>query len=83
MPETFIKADTAKSNEPTTAPWNIAFKTEKPLFVWYDDKENEWRKSRFSAALAGTVKMEPHDAILSGKSYLTSYLDSFLDQVLT
>lgn len=66
LPEAFLDPATSHSVQPTETPWNIAFKTDKPLFVWYDEPENEERQKRFSVALAGTTKMEPADAILAG-----------------
>ena len=70
LPEAFVDPVLSHSMEPTQAPWNLAFKTNKRLFEWYDDKENERRKMRFSAAMAETAKMESTDAILQGSCTL-------------
>ena len=59
------------------APFNIAHRTETPIFVWYDDKENEEKKIRFSVAMEGTTKMEPPDAILQGLLRLGSLTHVF------
>ncbi|KAF8990766.1 O-methyltransferase [Cyathus striatus] len=66
LTETLTDPKTAYSVEPNETPWNIAYKTDIPLFAWYDKPENEMHQKRFSAAQAGTTKMEPADAILTG-----------------
>ena len=66
LPDAFLDPATSHSVKPTEAPFNIAYKTEKPVFAWYDEKENEEKKIRFGIAMEGTTRMEPPDAILQG-----------------
>lgn len=66
LSEAFLDPKLSLSVEPNETPWNTAFGTDKGLFEWYNQKENVARSQRFGIALAGTTKMEPATAILTG-----------------
>ncbi|KAJ6601633.1 O-methyltransferase [Mycena sp. CBHHK59/15] len=66
LTEAFTDPATSHSVKPTESPWNIAFETDAFIFDWYDRPENEHRKTRFSLAMAGSIKLDPPAAMLSG-----------------
>ncbi|KAJ7234013.1 O-methyltransferase [Mycena haematopus] len=66
LTETFTDPATAHSVKSTDSAWNVATKTDAFLFDWYDRPENEHRKTRFSFAMACSIKLEPPEAILAG-----------------
>lgn len=70
LPEAFLDPKLSHSVEPNETPWNTAFGTDMGLFEWYNQKENVARSQRFGIALAGTTKMEPATAILTGNVFL-------------
>ncbi|THG95611.1 hypothetical protein EW026_g6076 [Hermanssonia centrifuga] len=45
--ETLIDPKTARSGEPNQTAFNRAFKTDLPMFHWYDLEENAFRRRRF------------------------------------
>lgn len=72
LSEAFLDPKLSVAIEPTETPWNRAFGTNMSLFEWFnqDDSENAARSQRFVVAMAGTTKMEPETAILSGAFYI-------------
>ncbi|PBK89076.1 hypothetical protein ARMGADRAFT_1084165 [Armillaria gallica] len=47
--------------------YQYVFKTEKNMFDWYEEPENEYRLKRCCAAMEGAAKLNPPNAILAGK----------------
>ncbi|KAF7367843.1 O-methyltransferase [Mycena sanguinolenta] len=66
LTEAFTDPATAHSVKSTDSAWNIATKTDAFLFDWYDQPENEHLKTRFSFAMACSIKLEPPESILVG-----------------
>ncbi|GJJ14339.1 hypothetical protein Clacol_008603 [Clathrus columnatus] len=46
--------------------FSLLFKTDKSCFDWFEEPGNEFRLKRFAAAMEGTSKFDPPNAILSG-----------------
>ncbi|KAF9016933.1 O-methyltransferase [Hymenopellis radicata] len=63
--ESFTNAN-RHSDEPYHSPFNLAFKTDLPLFPYYESPGNEFRLARFGMGMKGTTQMEPEDVILRG-----------------
>ncbi|KAJ6505395.1 O-methyltransferase [Mycena sanguinolenta] len=66
LTEAFTDPATAHSVKSTDSAWNLAARTDAFLFDWYDRPENENKKTRFSFAMACSLKLEPPEAILAG-----------------
>ncbi|KAJ7799724.1 hypothetical protein B0H13DRAFT_2390817 [Mycena leptocephala] len=66
LTEAFTHPDYAHSVKATDSPWNIAAQTDAFLFDWYDRPENAHLKTRFSFAMACSMKLEPPEAVLNG-----------------
>ncbi|KAJ7113840.1 O-methyltransferase [Mycena epipterygia] len=49
-------------------PFNLAYKTEEPLFTWMQKPENSYNVSRFAVAMQGTAATEPTELIFQGAS---------------
>ncbi|KAJ7804899.1 O-methyltransferase, partial [Mycena olivaceomarginata] len=62
LTEAFTHPDYAHSVKATDSPWNIAAQTDAFLFDWYDRPENAHLKTRFSFAMACSMKLEPPEA---------------------
>lgn len=45
----------------------LAFKSSKPSWEWYEEPGNEYRLKRFAAAMEGTSRADPPNAIHLGK----------------
>jgi hypothetical protein len=41
----------------------VALKIKKPVWEWLEAPENEYRLKRFSAAMGGTARLDPPNAI--------------------
>ncbi|KAF9459996.1 O-methyltransferase [Collybia nuda] len=48
------------------SPMGVAFKYNKPSWEWYENPGNEYRVKRFMAAMEGSTKFDPPNAILQG-----------------
>ncbi|KAJ7829596.1 O-methyltransferase [Mycena olivaceomarginata] len=66
LTEAFTHPDYAHSVKATDSPWNIAAQTDAFLFDCYDRPENAHLKTRFSFAMACSMKLEPPEAVLNG-----------------
>ena len=69
MPEHFLDPRSSFSAEPNETPFNRAYKTDLSLFDWYKIEENKPYLRRFNLAMFGSRKLEPENAILSGKCH--------------
>ncbi|KAF8953241.1 O-methyltransferase [Flammula alnicola] len=56
----------SKKEDPSHTPFNLAYKTDLPVFMWLGEKGNENRLKRFGIAFEGGNKMMPPNAILMG-----------------
>ncbi|KAF8989681.1 O-methyltransferase [Cyathus striatus] len=54
----------SESHEHT--PLAVAFKSKSPPFEWYEEPGNEYRLNRFTAAMEGSARFDPPNAILEG-----------------
>ncbi|KAJ7794614.1 O-methyltransferase [Mycena olivaceomarginata] len=70
LTEAFTHPDYAHSVKATDSPWNIAAQTDAFLFDWYDRPENAHLKTRFSFAMACSMKLEPPEAVLNAVPHL-------------
>ncbi|TDL27010.1 S-adenosyl-L-methionine-dependent methyltransferase [Rickenella mellea] len=66
MTETLLDPETARSYDPTKAPFNRAFKTDLPFWAWFEQPGNEQILSTFGMAMKGTKALSPPDVILDG-----------------
>jgi hypothetical protein len=66
LPDHVMNGNTAFSEEPREAAFNTAYGTTQGLFEWFSQPENELRKRRFGAGMAGTRLLSPSDVILRG-----------------
>ena len=71
LPEHFLDPTLSFSGEPDETPFNRAFDTKLSLFDWYKKEKNEAFLRRFGLAMFGSRKLEPADAILTGKLFLS------------
>ncbi|KAJ8462634.1 hypothetical protein ONZ45_g17866 [Pleurotus djamor] len=63
------------------SPMMYAFKSTKPSWEWYEEPENEHRLKRFAAAMEGTSKADPPNAILLGFKWADLPRDSVVVDV--
>ncbi|PFH49323.1 hypothetical protein AMATHDRAFT_147951 [Amanita thiersii Skay4041] len=66
MTDVLLDPVSGHSEAPEHAPLCVAFKTNKPSWEWYEEPENAFRLKRFAAAMAGSAKLDPPNAILQG-----------------
>ncbi|KAJ7203253.1 S-adenosyl-L-methionine-dependent methyltransferase [Mycena pura] len=64
--EVMLDPKDGHSNAPTNTAFNKAFKTDLPLFEFFDLPEQKFRMSRFGLGIAGVTAMTVPDAILHG-----------------
>ena len=68
MPETLSDPETADSFSVTKTAFNRAFKTEFPLFEWFNQPENKLPLKAFSIGMTGTSKLVPQDNLPQSQS---------------
>jgi len=66
LTEALAKPIKGPSDDLSTTPFAIAFKTKKYGFDWFEEPGNEFRLKRFAAAMEGASRVDPPNAILSG-----------------
>ncbi|KAG6878243.1 hypothetical protein C0992_008375, partial [Termitomyces sp. T32_za158] len=54
---------TGPSNEPNHAPFNRAFGVDVPLWLWYETKEQKYRRRRFAISMRGIAQMQLPDLL--------------------
>ncbi|KAF8917304.1 O-methyltransferase [Mucidula mucida] len=81
IPENFLDPKHRHSDEPNHSPFNLAFKTDLPLFPFYEAPGNEARLVRFGIGMSGTTRTEPEDGILRGFKWHELPKDSVLVDV--
>ncbi|KAJ6583050.1 O-methyltransferase [Mycena vulgaris] len=47
-------------------PFNLAYNTAEPIFLWMEDPKNTYSVSRFAVGMQGTAATEPPDLIFQG-----------------
>ncbi|KAG6883309.1 hypothetical protein C0993_006877 [Termitomyces sp. T159_Od127] len=52
---------TGRSHESNHAPFNRAFDVDLPLWLWYETKEQSYRRRRFAISMRGIAQMHPSD----------------------
>lgn len=57
----------AQSGEPTKTALNLAFKTDLPVFDWFDTPGNEDRLSRFGITMDAARRVSAPEAVLHGE----------------
>ena len=74
-PWQFVKMSTLSNyyiNPPSSCvPSQVAFKSTKTAWDWYEEPGNEYRLTRYNSAMDGSTKADPPNAILQGED-LTS-----------
>ncbi|KAF9494774.1 O-methyltransferase [Pleurotus eryngii] len=66
LAEVLLDPKKSASEEPQDAPMMLAFKSSKPSWEWYEEPGNEYRLKRFAAAMEGSSKADPPNAIHLG-----------------
>ncbi|GJE87381.1 S-adenosyl-L-methionine-dependent methyltransferase [Phanerochaete sordida] len=66
LQEAVLDPRIASSGEPNETAFNVAFKTELPVWEWLEQKGNEFRLARFGAFMAATKQATPPNAIVEG-----------------
>ncbi|KAG6889611.1 hypothetical protein C0995_016137 [Termitomyces sp. Mi166 len=61
---------TGRSSEPHHAPFNRVFDVDLPLWLWYETKEQSYRRRRFAIAMRGVAQFHPHDLLDDGPFFL-------------
>ncbi|KAG6878930.1 hypothetical protein C0992_006574 [Termitomyces sp. T32_za158] len=54
---------TGRSNEPNHAPFNRVFNVDTPLWLWYETKEQVYRRRRFAIAMRGVTHIHDSDLL--------------------
>ncbi|KAF8180013.1 O-methyltransferase [Mycena galopus ATCC 62051] len=54
------------SNPTETVPFSLAYRTEKSMFAWMHETQNQYSMARFAVAMQGTAATEPSDLIFQG-----------------
>ncbi|KAG6843501.1 hypothetical protein H0H87_003732, partial [Tephrocybe sp. NHM501043] len=54
---------TGGSNEPIHSAFNRAEGVDLPLFQWYEEKEQSYRRHRFALAMSGLAHMQPEEIL--------------------
>ena len=68
LTESLLDPKTAMSQEPHEVAFNLAFKTDLPIWEWFEAKGNEHRLLRFGIAMEGGKRVASPTAILKGTS---------------
>ncbi|KAF4566231.1 hypothetical protein EYR40_001952 [Pleurotus pulmonarius] len=66
LAEVLLDPKKSVSEDPKDAPMMLAFKSSKPSWEWYEEPGNEYRLKRFAAAMEGTSRADPPNAIHLG-----------------
>lgn len=66
MPETLLDPKLASSGEPNETPFHVAMKIDKPVWEWFEEKENERLRIRFGMAMEGAKLAADPNAVLEG-----------------
>ncbi|KAG6876204.1 hypothetical protein C0992_000498, partial [Termitomyces sp. T32_za158] len=54
---------TGRSNEPNHAPFNRVFNVDTPLWLWYETKEQAYRRRLFAIAMRGVAQIHDSDLL--------------------
>ena len=66
LAEALLDPRIAASEEPTETSYNLALKTDKALWEWFEEKGNEPRLLRFGFTMEGMKNAGPQNAIVEG-----------------
>ncbi|KAG5341098.1 hypothetical protein C0989_011690 [Termitomyces sp. Mn162] len=55
--------NTARSGEPNHTPFNRAFDVDLSLWLWYETKDQAYRRRRLEVAMCGVAQMQPPDVL--------------------
>ncbi|KAF5387657.1 hypothetical protein D9615_000594 [Tricholomella constricta] len=64
--DVFSDASFCNSEDPAKTAFNLAFRTELPVFAWFDGPGNEARLHRFGIGMEGGSNMFPPQAVVEG-----------------
>jgi hypothetical protein len=73
--EALTDPELSGKDDPAHTPFNLAYKTDLPVFVWLGQKGNENRLQRFHIAFEGANAMMPPNASLMGPSAINSFAE--------
>lgn len=82
LTESLLDPKTAMSQEPNEVALNLAFKTDLPIWEWFEAKGNEHRLLRFGIAMEGGKRAASLTAILEGIDLVSDNVPSLISSTL-